>query len=80
MIFDVLTAIPMKITLFWDVKPCCSTLKMDAGRSSAMSINIHQTAGHHILENSSLNLHFGSFSKGKIIPVHAVVALRVVRG
>jgi hypothetical protein len=52
-IFQVLTAASMKMTVFWVVAPCCYkftdgswrwALMMEAASTSEMSVNLYQTA------------------------------------
>jgi hypothetical protein len=51
----------MKITVFWDVMPCCvagvssSTLKMEAVGFSETMVTIYQAIRHNITENRNLH-------------------------
>jgi hypothetical protein len=56
--FEVLTAVSMKIAVFWVVAPCslAIALMMEAARSSETLVNFYQTTRCYNPEDS--NLHY----------------------
>jgi hypothetical protein len=60
--FQVLTAVGMKVSVFWDVAPCSHVevdrrfiaLMMEAVRTSETSVNFNVTTRRYISEDSKL--------------------------